>query len=106
MPDPSQLDEDTRARVEALRDAYRNVFGAGATRSREQMLVWADLVEFCRLHKPAFEPGQPDVTAMRLGRQEVILRIHDALRDREPTKHELLSSFIPQRTPDTGDDES
>ena len=90
MTPPTDFSPETRARIEALAHAYRTVFGEAGNRSREQMLVMADLRHFCRPDQPTYSATDRE-TALREGRREVFLRIHSPLAPREPTVRELLA---------------
>lgn len=76
--------------LEALASAYRTVLGTRSNRSREQMLVLADLRRFCRADRPTYSPTDRE-TALREGRREVWLRMTEALELPEPTVAEILS---------------
>jgi hypothetical protein len=96
------MTDEADARIAALADAYRRVFGAPGQRSADQMLVWADLVRFCRPYRPTFDPDDR-VTCLREGRREVFLRIADPLTLAEPSVEEIFAQMGLTRK-DTPDD--
>jgi hypothetical protein len=89
------------ARLDALADAYRRVFGLPGKRSADQMLVWADLAMFCREGLNTFDTDSR-LSAFREGKREVILRISSALVDPEPTREQIFAQMglAPEETPD------
>lgn len=81
---------ERRLRLDTLAQAYRSVFGEAGHRSRDQLIVMADLRRFCRPDEPTFSPTDRE-TCLREGRREVFLRIASPLSRPEPTLPELLA---------------
>lgn len=84
-------------RDEAVRIAFQRVFGT-TKRSREQMIVWAWLVKFCRKNQSTYEQHDRD-HALREGRREVFVEIERRLFPAEPTVDQIL-----QHTGESNDD--
>jgi len=57
------------------RAAYRELFGTGGNMTPAQRTALADLKRFCHAEYPTFD-ADPRVHALREGRREVWLRIH------------------------------
>jgi IS5 family transposase len=90
MTDDDLTEAERRRRIELLAHAYRTVFGESGNRSREQLIVMADLRKFCRPDEPTFSATDRE-TCLREGRREVFLRINSPLVPRDPTLTDLLA---------------
>jgi hypothetical protein len=84
-------------RAEAVRNAFRRVFGSEGNRSQDQLVVMAWLERFCRKHACTFT-GDRDAALFLEGRREVLLEIERRVGDSGPSLDEILG--IP---PDNGE---